>query len=226
MARIDIRGDIVPTEFGRYYEFFKHEYTSPKTVRDSIALAQPDEPLDVHINSGGGFVVAAQEIYTTLLQHERRVRTHIESAAYSCAGWIAMIGESEISPVALLMVHNVMGGATGDYHAMEKEAEVLRQMNAALCEAFCRKTGKSLDEMLAIMDRETWLTANQCVEMGFVDRIMAPAKGRRRSNAAGDIWLTEERMQEADKAIAEAEKTAQTSKEKEEILKDLFLFGA
>ena len=62
--------------------------------------------------------------------------------------------------------------------------------------------------------------------MGFVDRIMAPAKGRRRSNAAGDIWLTEERMQEADKAIAEAEKTAQTSKEKEEILKDLFLFGA
>ena len=40
------------------------------------------------------------------------------------------------------------------------------------------------------------------------------------------VWLTEERMQEADKAIAEAEKTAQTSKEKEEILKDLFLFGA
>ena len=226
MARIDIRGDIVPSAFGRYYEFYKHEYTSPKTVRDSIALAQQDEPLDVYINSGGGFVVAAQEIYTTLLQHERRVRTHIESAAYSCAGWIAMIGESEISPVALLMVHNVMGGATGDYHAMEKEAEVLRQMNAALCEAFCRKTGKSLDEMLAIMDRETWLTANQCVEMGFVDRIMAPAKGRRRSNAAGDIWLTEERMQEADKAIAEAEKTAQTSKEKEEILKDLFFFGA
>lgn len=227
MARIDIRGDIIPNEYGKYYDKYGYDCVYPKKVTDVIAAANPAEPLDVYINSGGGYVVAAQEIYTNLLQHERRVHAHIESAAYSCAGWIAMVGDSEISPVAMLMVHNVTGGAWGDYHDMEKEAEVLKQMNRAICAAFCRKTGKSLEDMMKIMDEETWLTAKQCVEMGFVNRIMdGGQKSGRRLNASGQLMVTPEMMKKADEEFAaEEEQREQLSREKAMILKDLDLFG-
>ena len=55
----------------------------------------------------------------------------------------------------MIMVHNVsMSGASGDYHAMQKNAEILKQMNAALAAAFTAKTGKPEEEVLKIMDRE------------------------------------------------------------------------
>ena len=66
-----------------------------------------------------------------------------------------------MSPVAMIMIHNVsMSGASGDYHDMQKNAEILKQMNSALAAAYTEKSGRSLDEILKLMDRETWLTAN------------------------------------------------------------------
>ena len=76
-------------------------------------------------------------------------------------------------PVAMIMIHNVsMTRASGDYREMQKNAEILQQMNSALAQAFVNKTGRSEDEILKMMDEETWLTANQAVEYGFVDGVM------------------------------------------------------
>lgn len=218
MARIDIKGDIVINEYGRFYDWFGWDHVTPRKVADVITKAQPDEPLDVYINSGGGFVSAGQEIYSTLLAHRDRVSIHIESLAASAASIIAMAGRSEISPVGVLMIHNVSGGASGDYHAMQKEAEVLKQYNAALCAAYCAKTHRPLDEMLRLMDKETWLTARQCVEMGFVDSIMST--NARAATASGfGIRLTEADVERAEAEMAAAEER------KKEIKKDLILFG-
>lgn len=220
MARIDIKGDIVTNEYGRFYEYFKWDHVTPKKVADVIAGSAPDEALDVYINSGGGLVSAGQEIYSTLLAHRSRVNIHIESLAASAASIIAMAGRSEISPVGVLMIHNVTGGARGDYHAMQKEAEILKQYNAALCASYCAKTGKSLDEMLRLMDRETWLTARQCVEMGFVDRIMdTKAEGMKRTAGINGIRLTEADMELYEKAMAEK------GTRKDKIIKDLDSYG-
>lgn len=218
MARIDIKGDIVSNEIGKFYDWFKWDCTTPRKVADVIATAAPDEPLDVYINSGGGYVDAGNEIYSTLLSHRERVTIHIESIAASAASIIAMAGRSEISPVGILMIHNVSGGASGDYHEMEKTAEILKQYNAALCAAYCAKTGKKLDDMLALMDRETWLTAEQAVKMGFVDKIMETEAKKAVASGFG-IRLTKTDMERATREMAAAEERKKT------ITKDLILFG-
>jgi ATP-dependent protease ClpP protease subunit len=129
-----------------------------------------------------------------------------------------MAGRSEISPVGILMIHNVSGGASGDYHEMEKTAEILKQYNAALCAAYCAKTGKKLDDMLALMDRETWLTAEHAVRMGFVDKIMETEAKKAVASEFG-IRLTKADMERAAMEIAAAEER------KKDITKDLILFG-
>ena len=154
MAVIDVRGDIIPNDTKWIYDWLEWDSTCPNDIKNALETKEAGETLTVLINSGGGSVMAGQEIYS-LLYGRNDVEIQIQSMAGSAAGVIAMSNRSKISPVAMIMVHNVsMSGASGDYHAMEKNAEVLRQMNAALAAAFMAKTGKTQEEILEIMDRE------------------------------------------------------------------------
>lgn len=173
MQQIDIRGVIVPDDDHWIYDWFGMAATCPKMVRDLLASANGDA-VTVTVNSGGGDVTSGQEIYTLLREYSGSVLIRIQSMAASAAAVISMARESEISPVAQLMIHNVSTYAEGDYRDMEHTAEVLRNSNQALSNAFSAKTGKTQAEILELMDRETWLTADQAVAEGFVDRIMAP----------------------------------------------------
>ena len=116
--------------------------------------------------------MAGTEIYTMLREYAGKVRIRIQSFAASAAAVIAMAGESEMSPVAQLMIHNVSSYAQGDNRDMEHMAEVLANANKALAAAFTAKSGKSEADVLALMARETWFTAEQAVKEGFVDRVM------------------------------------------------------
>ena len=163
--------------------------------------------------------MAGQEIYS-LLCGRSDVEIKVQSLAGSAASVIAMANHCEISPVAMIMIHNVsMSGASGDYHDMQKNAEILRQMNAALASAYVSKTGRSQEEILKLMDRETWLTANQALEMGFVDGIIRDEKPVFANNVSG---LTDEIRQ---KVLNEKAQAEQNEKMKNDILKDLDLFG-
>ena len=149
-----------------------------------------------------------------------QVTIKIQSMAGSAAGVVAMAGRCLISPVAMIMIHNVsMSGASGDYHDMQKNAEILKQMNAAMASAYTEKSGKSMEEILKLMDRETWLTANQCLEYGFVDGIMTDQQPGILTNAYSGMWLTDEIRQKAMKEREEKEK------ERNELLEDLDLYG-
>ena len=118
------------------------------------------------------------------------------------------------------MIHNVsMGGASGDYHDMQKNAEILKQMNVAMASAYTEKSGRPMDEILKMMDRETWLTANQCLEYGFVDEIEEDASNPQYSNSYSGMQLTDELRQRAIR-----EKAAQEA-EKKQLLDDLELYG-
>ncbi len=161
--------------------------------------------------------MAGQEIYSMLFGRDN-VEIKIESLAGSAASVIAMANKSKISPVAMIMIHNVSAfGVSGDYHEMQKMKERLQQMNAAMANSYVLKTGKSLDEVLKLMDKETWLTANQAIELGFVDEIMTD--DTQFTNDIGGLRLTDEIRQKviAEKAVQEAEK--------QEILSDLHMYG-
>lgn len=196
------------------------EATSPADIKSAIDGLKQGETLTVLINSGGGSVMAAQEIYS-MLHGRQDVEIQIQSMAGSAASVIAMANRSEISPVAMLMIHNVsMSGASGDYHAMQKNAEILKQMNAALATAYVAKTGKTEEEILKMMDRETWINANQALEFGFVDAIAQDNAVM--VNAAAGMRLTDEIRQQV---MAEKHARDQAEEEKKQLLSDLDLYG-
>ena len=153
MAVINIRGDIVGNDDKWIYDWFGMDATCPKDITDTINSAADDEEIEVFINSGGGSVMAGQEMYSVLSQ-KKNVTIIIQSMAGSAASVVAMAGKSKISPVAMIMIHNVsICGASGDYHDMQKHAEILKQMNAAMAAAYTEKSGKGLEEILKMMDR-------------------------------------------------------------------------
>lgn len=171
MPQINIRGVIVPDDDKWIYDILDVTATCPSCIRAALDDAN-GEPITVAINSGGGHVESGQEIYTMLREYPGPALIQIHSMAASAAAVIAMARESEISPVAQLMIHNVSTQASGDYRDMEHAAEILKNTNRALAAAFVQKSGRSEAEILRLMDRETWMTAEQAVKNGFVDRIM------------------------------------------------------
>ena len=92
--------------------------------------------------------------------------------AASAASVIAMAGHSMISPVGQMMIHNVYSSADGDYRALHRAGDRLDIACDALANAYMRKTGKTRDEIRAMMDAETWVDARRAVELGLVDEVM------------------------------------------------------
>lgn len=171
MKKIEVKGTIVGNADKWIYEWFGLDAICPKDVNAAIGEAN-GEPLLVEINSGGGDVFAGSEIYTALKAYAGTVEINIVGLAASAASVIAQAGHSRISPTALFMVHNVSGSAAGDFHDMQQEAEILQTANKAVAAAYLEKTGKSMEELLGIMDAETWMDAQKAVEYGFVDEVM------------------------------------------------------
>lgn len=176
--KISIRGPIVSSNNHRFYQFYGMEATSPRSVADALAKGN-GERAEVEINSGGGEIFAASEIYTALRSYAGGVIVRIVGLAASAASIIAMAGESEMTPTGMMMIHNVQTEASGDYRQMEHTAGTLRDANHAIISAYIAKTGRPEAEIAAMMDAETWITAERAVELGLVDRVMQPDTGQK-----------------------------------------------
>ena len=170
--KVNIKGPIISNSDAWIYEWFGIEATSPNSVNKVLEKAN-GEDIEVEINSGGGSVFAGSEIYTALKSYKGNVVVKIVGLAASAASVIAMAGNKVMmSPTAQIMIHNVSSRASGDYRDMEHTAEVLRNANDTIANAYRIKTGKTQEELLALMDKETWMTADKAKELGFVDEIM------------------------------------------------------
>ena len=151
MPKISIRGTIVADEDKWIYDWFGIHATSPADVHKAIAEANGQE-LEVEINSGGGDVIAGNEIYTALRMYKGKVTNIIVGMAASAASYIASARNCIMTPVGLYMIHNASGGARGDYHVMDKESEILQTVNRAITAAYMEKTSMTQEELLALMD--------------------------------------------------------------------------
>lgn len=172
MKRIDIKGVIVSNDVKWIYDLFEIEATSPRMVYEQIKDANDDD-LEVIINSGGGDVFAGSEIYTILKSYAGDVVTKIVGIAASVASVIAMAGKKVlISPTAQMMIHNVSAISQGDYRDMRHSADVLENYNKSIANAYMLKSGMSQEELLKLMDEETWFNAQQAKEKNLVDEIM------------------------------------------------------
>jgi ATP-dependent protease ClpP protease subunit len=174
--RIDIRGQIYGNDWKEVLDYFGVEHTVPADVQKTINLCADGDDIDVYINSGGGEIFAGSEIYTIIREAAEsgryKVNIYITGMAASAASVIAMAAHSAMSPTAQLMVHCVSTVAAGNHETMEHTAEELRTADRALCQAYVDKSGMDEEDAIAMMEHETWLTAQQAKEKGLVDEIM------------------------------------------------------
>lgn len=167
---INIRGPIIENGQKWVYDWFEEDATCPNDVINAFPTDGTD--INVIINSGGGYVDQGNEIYTALKIYSGKVNTIVVKAA-SAASVIAMAGDTvQITPPGQIMIHNVSAGAQGDYKAMDKASEMLRKANKSISSAYKIKTGLSEEELLNLMNEETWMTAEEAKEKGFVDEIL------------------------------------------------------
>jgi ATP-dependent Clp protease protease subunit len=173
--KIKVKGVIVSNDDKWIYDWFEIESVSPKDIEQQLEQANGAE-IDVEINSAGGDVFAGSEIYTALKAYPGAVNVRIVGIAASAASVIAMAGDKvAISPTAQIMIHNVWSMAVGDYRDMQHEAGVLKGWNKSIANAYVLKTGMVEDELLRLMNKESWLTAQEALEKKFVDEIMFDA---------------------------------------------------
>ena len=128
--------------------------------------------IDLHINSPGGEVFSGITIYNLLKQHPANVTTYIDGLAASIASVIALAGNEVImAENALMMIHSPWGATVGDSGDMRKMAESLDMVCDSICMAYMDKTKKKKEEIMPMMDEETWMSAADAMEMGFIDGI-------------------------------------------------------
>lgn len=166
---IKISGTIVGNDDKWIYDWFDMESFCPRDLE-----LKDGQDVDIEINSPGGYIYPASEIYTALMQHKGNVNITITGRAASAASVIAMAGTHvKMSPTAQMMIHNVSASASGDYRDFEHCAEQLKKSNDTLANAYMLKTGKTKEEILKLMDYETWFTPDEALANGFIDEILS-----------------------------------------------------
>ena len=129
--------------------------------------------ITVWINSPGGCVFAAAQIYNMLCDYAGAVTVKIDGIAASAASVIAMAGaEVYVSPVSMMMVHNPATIAWGDSEEMLKAKAMLDEVKESIINAYEKKTGLSRVKLSHMMSDETWMNANKAVELGFADKVL------------------------------------------------------
>lgn len=128
--------------------------------------------IHIRFNTPGGSVFDGTAIFNAIKQHKSNTVSHIDGLAASIASVIALASdEVRIAENAFFMIHNPWSIVIGDSETMRKEADLLDKVGGTIAKAYTDKSGKSADEVKAMMDEETWLSAEEALEMGFVDAI-------------------------------------------------------
>ena len=135
------------------------------------------QPLNIHINSGGGSVFDGQSMATAIKNHGAPVTTIIEGVAASMATIIALSGDAVyMTNNSLFMIHNPMLDSYGDKNELKKAISLLEKVETNMVNAYSTKTKLSKKEIASMMNEETWFTAKEAVKAGFVDRVVDEVK--------------------------------------------------
>ena len=148
-----------------------------KAFLDELKALGPVAELTLRINSPGGSVFDGVAIYNALKRHDAAITVWIDGIAASIASVIAMAGDEVVMPEnAMLMLHDPAGLVIGTAADMRAMADALDKMKAGMVAAYRDKSGRDNAEIEALMAAETWLSAQEAVELGLADRIEQPVR--------------------------------------------------
>ena len=144
---------------------------TPQLFKDELNAGNGN--ITVWVNSPGGDVFAAAQIYNMLRDYKGSVTVKIDGIAASAASVIAMAGDMVcVSPVAMMMIHNPATMAMGETKDMQKAIAMLNEVKESILNAYEFKTGLTRTRLSHMMDDETWFNAKKAVELGFADKIL------------------------------------------------------
>lgn len=150
--------------------WFGDEVT-PQLFKNDLLAGTGD--ITLWINSPGGDVFAAAQIYNMLMDYQGDVHVIIDGLAASAASVIAMAGATvSMSPVAMMMIHNPWTFAQGEAKDMAKVIEMLGEIKESIINAYELRTGLSRTKISHLMDSESWFNAKKAVELGFADKVL------------------------------------------------------
>jgi ATP-dependent Clp protease, protease subunit len=133
--------------------------------------------IDLRINSPGGDVFEALAIHNALARHPARVVIHIDALCASAATVVALAGdEIRMADNALFMIHDVWTALSGNAEQLQQAADRINTLSEQIAALYARKTGADPELIRQWMQTETWLTADQALQAGFIDAIDEPLK--------------------------------------------------
>ncbi|MFG6330337.1 MAG: Clp protease ClpP [Lachnospiraceae bacterium] len=171
---------------------------TPKLFKDELYAGEGD--ITVWLNSPGGDVFAAAQIYNMLRDYRGNVTIKIDGLAASAASVIAMAGNTVlVSPVAMMMIHNPATLAIGNAKDMERAISMLNEVKESILNAYEGKTGLSRIRLSHMMDDETWFNARKAVELGFADKILFDSGREEEGNPPKEPEEEEEKEEDGKK---------------------------
>lgn len=160
-------------EIGAMY-WYEDLGISAKTVRAQIDRAGDFSRVLMRINSPGGDAFEGIAIYNVIRALKKPVEVCVDGLAASSASIIAMAGDAiTMGPNTMMMIHNAWTGCYGYASDMRKTADALDKISEAIAQTYVTRTAKTLEAVVALMDAETWMTAQECVAEGFATGIAA-----------------------------------------------------
>lgn len=176
---IYLYGEVQPA-WNDWWTGEKHEEMSSDYFKRVLVDENPNaKEINLFINSPGGDVFEGTAMANILRRHPAKVTAVIDGFACSVASVIAMAADEIYMPKnAMLMIHNMWTWAAGNASELRKIADDLDKMMEANRTIYLDKTGGKLSEgkLIELLDSETWLTADECLEYGFCTEIMEPEK--------------------------------------------------
>lgn len=161
---IDMLGDIGPG-------FWDEGITAQQIAG---ALKGKAGTVKIRMNSGGGDAMEGAAIANILSASPNRVEVDVVGLAASAATLVtAAADEVRMGDGSLMMVHGASTIAAGDARRLKSRLQLLEAIDSQAAETYARRTGKPVEEMRALMAAETWMTAQQAVDAGFADRVVA-----------------------------------------------------
>jgi len=171
MKRLNIDGYIIDDQDRWLYDLLEIPNLTLAKMRAFLVEAAGDD-IELVINCMGGDVWSASSMYAELRDYKGGSTAKVIGLSASASSFL-MLGCQKViaAPMASIMMHNASSYAAGDYREMEHTADVLKHVDETIRNAYELKTGKSRANLKKYMDNETWLTAQDGLELGIVDEI-------------------------------------------------------
>ncbi|CSV92527.1 protease/scaffold protein [Shigella sonnei] len=159
-------------------------------LTDEINACGNVPEIHLRIHSLGGDIFEGLAIYNALKNHPAKKIVHIEGMAASMASFIAMCGDHIVMPEnAMMMIHAPRGVTAGVSGDVRRFADLMDKLGDTMAETYAGRTGRSKQEITAMMEAETWMDGNECKANGFADEVIPAitAMARIESKRIGDF---------------------------------------